>query len=128
MITPSDKAVLDYANTLGEFNILHCCGWAGDRNNIEVWQDYEAAAVNWAVYVEKDGHARGPRFLPLNVVPCSAGWTIRRPACCTRHGRRAQGGDPPPVPQRPAAAASSSATARSSPTRRTSASASRPNR
>ena len=38
---------------------MHCCGWAGDKNRIEVWKDYPARAVNWAVYVEnlslKDG-------------------------------------------------------------------------
>lgn len=33
-------------------NILHCCGWSGNKNRIEVWKDYKAAAVNWAVYVE----------------------------------------------------------------------------
>lgn len=63
-ITPSDKAVLDYANTLGELNILHCCGWAGDRNNIEDWRDYSAAAVNWAVYVEKMSMKEGRKFFP----------------------------------------------------------------
>ena len=51
-VTPSDKEVLDYANTLSAHNILHCCGWGGDKNRVEVWQDYEAAAINWAVYVE----------------------------------------------------------------------------
>ena len=63
-ITPSDKAVLDYANSLGEFNILHCCGWAGDANNIEVWKDYSAAGVNWAVYVEKMDIPTGRAFFP----------------------------------------------------------------
>ena len=33
-------------------NILHCCGWSGDKNRVEVWKNYKAAAVNWAVYVE----------------------------------------------------------------------------
>lgn len=78
MITPSDRAVLDYANTLGELNILHCCGWAGDRNNIEVWQDYEAAAVNWAVYVEKMGMREGRDFFPN--VKCVLGGLDNTPA------------------------------------------------
>ncbi len=26
-VRPGDKKVLDYANTLGSHNILHCCGW-----------------------------------------------------------------------------------------------------
>ncbi len=62
LITPSDKAALDYANTLGDLNILHCCGWAGDQNNLEDWKDYEAAAVNWAVYVEKMDINEGRAF------------------------------------------------------------------
>lgn len=52
LVTPFDKEVLDYANGLSSHNILHCCGWGGDKNRVEVWQDYEAAAINWAVYVE----------------------------------------------------------------------------
>ena len=64
LVTPSDKAALDYANTLGNFNILHCCGWAGDQNNVEDWKDYQAAAVNWAVYVEKMDINAGRVFFP----------------------------------------------------------------
>ncbi|MCD8180971.1 MAG: hypothetical protein LUF26_05770 [Firmicutes bacterium] len=53
IVTPSDLEVLEFANGLSEYNILHCCGWSGDKNRIEVWRDYRAAAVNWAVYVEE---------------------------------------------------------------------------
>ncbi len=63
-VTPSDVAALDYANTLGELNILHCCGWAGDANNVEDWKDYKAAAVNWATYVEKMDVPTGRKFFP----------------------------------------------------------------
>ena len=52
LVTPFDKEVLDYANGLSSHNILHCCGWGGDKNRVEVWQDYEAAAIKWAGYVE----------------------------------------------------------------------------
>lgn len=55
-VTPSDRKVLEYANTLSKYNILHCCGWdadeAGTVNRIEVWQDYPAAAINWASSVD----------------------------------------------------------------------------
>lgn len=58
-VSPAELKVLEYANSLSDNNILHCCGWAGDKNRIEVWKDYPARAVNWAVYVEdlslKDG-------------------------------------------------------------------------
>lgn len=54
--------MLKYANTLSENNILHCCGWAGDENRVEVWQDYPAKAVNWAVYVENMTLPEGKKF------------------------------------------------------------------
>lgn len=52
IITPSDLYVLEHANRFSENNILHMCGWAGNRNQLSVWQDYPAKVVNWAVYVE----------------------------------------------------------------------------
>ncbi len=51
-ITPSDKYVLEHANRFSENNILHMCGWAGNKNQLSIWEDYPAKAVNWAVYVE----------------------------------------------------------------------------
>lgn len=61
-VTPSDQEVLRFANGLSRHNILHCCGWGGDKNRLEVWQDYEAAAVNWAVYVEELDILAGREF------------------------------------------------------------------
>ncbi len=61
-VTPAELEVLKYANSLSDNNILHCCGWAGDKNRVEVWQDYPARAVNWAVYVEQMSLVEGKRF------------------------------------------------------------------
>ncbi len=52
VITPSDLYVLEHANRFSDNNIIHMCGWAGNRNQLTVWQDYPAKAVNWAVHVE----------------------------------------------------------------------------
>ena len=62
IVRPAELKVLEYANSLSENNILHCCGWAGDKNRIEVWQDYPSAAVNWAVYVEQLTLGEGKKF------------------------------------------------------------------
>jgi len=51
-ITPSDVYVLEHANRYSENNILHCCGWGGEMNQLEAWQNYPAKVVNWAVHVE----------------------------------------------------------------------------
>jgi len=52
IIRPSDLYVLEHANRFSENNILHMCGWAGNRNRLELWKDYPARVVNWAVFVE----------------------------------------------------------------------------
>lgn len=62
IVAPAELEVLQYANSLSENNILHCCGWAGDKNRIEVWKDYPAAAINWAVYVEDMSLVEGKKF------------------------------------------------------------------
>lgn len=51
-ISPSDLYVLERANRYSDNNILHCCGWAGAKNNLSYWKDYPAKLVNWAVHVE----------------------------------------------------------------------------
>ncbi len=62
LVRPAELDILNYANTLSENNILHCCGWAGDENRYEVWQDYPARAINWAVYVENMTLPEGKKF------------------------------------------------------------------
>ena len=68
LITPAELEVLNYANSLSENNILHCCGWAGDKNRVEVWQDYPARVVNWAVYVENMTLPEGKKFFGCDCV------------------------------------------------------------
>ena len=53
IVQPSDLYVLEHVNRYSKNNILHCCGWAGAKNNLELWKDYPAKCVNWAVYVEE---------------------------------------------------------------------------
>ncbi len=62
IVAPSDLYVLERANRYSDYNIMHCCGWAGTSNNIEVWQDYPVKCVNWAVYVEELSLADGRHF------------------------------------------------------------------
>lgn len=53
MIAPSDLYVLEHANRYSENNILHMCGFDGNKNRLSMWKDYPAKAVNWAVFVEE---------------------------------------------------------------------------
>lgn len=62
LISPSDLRVLTHAQRFARANVLHCCGWAGIPNHMEVWQDYPAQAVNWACFVEDMDMTAGKAF------------------------------------------------------------------
>ena len=74
VIAPSEKAVLRAANRAGESarrgnarragaaNILHICGYEGSRNDLSLYRDYDAKAINWAVTVEGVSLAEGKRL------------------------------------------------------------------
>lgn len=62
LVRPAELKVLEAVNQISSNNILHCCGWAGDKNRIEVWQDYPAKVINWAVYVENMTMKEGKDF------------------------------------------------------------------
>jgi len=50
--TPSEKEVLDYANTLSDMNAIHLCAWEEVHNRLSVWEDYEAAVISWSRYID----------------------------------------------------------------------------
>ena len=51
-ITPSDKIVLDYANSISDMNAIHFCAWEGTPNRLSVWEDYHAPVVSWSRYMD----------------------------------------------------------------------------
>ena len=62
-VTPSDKEVREYANTLSDRNVIHLCGWEGIPNRLSVWEDYKAPVVSWARNVDlKDIREAKRRF------------------------------------------------------------------
>ena len=60
-ISPSEKKVLAVAKEQSPDNILHICGFAGNKNILSVYRDYPANVINWAVHAEglnlKEGKA-----------------------------------------------------------------------
>lgn len=87
LITPTDLQVLTHANRFGQTNVLHCCGWAGIPNHLEVWQDYPAQAVNWACYIEDMDLAQGKAFFGGK---CVLGGFDNRPGGVLFSGTREQ--------------------------------------
>lgn len=61
-IRPSEIELLEYANTLSDYNILHVCGYAHHKNNMEYYKDYVAKAYNWAVFTEGVSLTEGKKF------------------------------------------------------------------
>ena len=51
-VTPSEKDVLDYANTLSSMNAIHLCAWEEVPNRLSVWADYRAAVISWSRYID----------------------------------------------------------------------------
>ncbi len=62
LIGPSDLYVLEHTNHFSQTNVLHCCGWAGIPNHMEIWQHYPVKTVNWACFVEDMDLNQGQRF------------------------------------------------------------------
>ncbi len=47
-VMPSDKAVLDFANSLSDMNAIHFCAWEEEPNRLSVWKDYRAPVISWS--------------------------------------------------------------------------------
>ncbi|MFQ9158294.1 MAG: uroporphyrinogen decarboxylase family protein [Blautia sp.] len=62
LISASDLKVLMYANQFSKWNLLHCCGYDGFKNNLENWKDYPCCAVNWSVHVENTDLKEGKKY------------------------------------------------------------------
>lgn len=61
-VAPSEIKVLEAAKKVSPDNILHICGYAGNKNILSVYQDYPVEVVNWAVHAEELGFAEGKKF------------------------------------------------------------------
>ena len=51
-IAPSELKVLEAANKVSDYNILHICGYEGATNDLTVYENYPAKAINYAAVVE----------------------------------------------------------------------------
>lgn len=58
-ITPSEQKVLNVANELSGYSIMHICGWGGGRNNLSLYKDYTPKVFNWATHVENLSLSQG---------------------------------------------------------------------
>jgi len=61
-VAPHEKAVLEDIKQNHGISLLHICGYAGQANNLSLFQDYDASAVNWSVSAEGVSLAEGKKF------------------------------------------------------------------
>lgn len=61
-IAPSELYILESANEVSEYNILHICGYEGHRNDLTTYTDYPAKIINWAVTVENVSLQEGKKL------------------------------------------------------------------
>ncbi len=52
LIYPTEIGVLNRANALGDYNILHICGYAHHKNDLTYYLSYPAKVYNWATFTE----------------------------------------------------------------------------
>lgn len=52
IIAPTELKVIEAANAVSPYNILHMCSWAGNPNHLSYWKDYPTRVKNWGVGVE----------------------------------------------------------------------------
>ena len=62
VIAPSELSVLTAAIAAGGKNILHVCGYEGVRNNLSLFKNYPAHAVNFAAAVEGISLSQGKQI------------------------------------------------------------------
>ena len=62
VIAPSELSVLSAAIAAGGKNILHVCGYEGVRNNLSLFKNYPAHAVNFAAAVEGISLSQGKQI------------------------------------------------------------------
>lgn len=61
-VAPGEKHILAEAKKLSPDHILHICGYAGNRNILSVYQDYDVSVFNWAVHAENVSLKEGKAF------------------------------------------------------------------
>ena len=52
IVRVTEMGILDAANSVSKYNILHMCSWAGKPNHLSYWRDYPTAVKNWGVGIE----------------------------------------------------------------------------
>lgn len=62
VIAPGEVRFLEEINRISRYHILHICGYQGKRNNLNIYTDYPAKVINWAVNVEGVSLAEGKKL------------------------------------------------------------------
>jgi hypothetical protein len=64
LLRPYDLSLVQEANRLSPYNILHLCGYWGIPNDLENWRDFPGAAIHWDVHTDGLSLQKGREFFP----------------------------------------------------------------
>lgn len=73
---PGERKILAAANSVSDYNILHICGYAGHRNDLSWYEDYEVKTINWAAVVEDVPLSEGKKLFGGRAVLGGFGNTV----------------------------------------------------
>lgn len=68
VVAPTELPIIEAANEISPYNILHMCSWAGNPNHLEYWKDYPCRVKNWGVGIEGKKLSEGVSFFAPSVV------------------------------------------------------------
>ena len=61
-VKAGELRIIAKANEFAKDNILHICGWRGQRNDLSIFTEYDCNVINWAVHAENVSVAEGKKI------------------------------------------------------------------
>lgn len=67
-IRPSELKVIETANQVSKYHILHICGYSHSHNDLQLYRDYPFPIFNWSTSSEKVSLAQGKQIFKDKVI------------------------------------------------------------
>jgi len=68
IVRVTETGIIDAANSVSKYNILHMCSWAGNPNHLSYWKDYPTAVKNWGIGIEGLSLTEAKDFFPAGTI------------------------------------------------------------
>lgn len=68
IVRVTEIGILEAANDVSKYNILHMCSWAGNPNHLSYWKDYPTRVKNWGIGIEGLTLTDAKGFFPADTI------------------------------------------------------------